>query len=501
MFDATRADLRVGVVGAGAMGQGIVQVALQGGMAVTLYDAKDGEAEAGCERIVGRLDRLEEKGNYGADDAAAMKANLTVAGGLSDLSDCQVVVEAVFEDIAVKHAVFLGVEEHVAEDCIIASNTSSLPIASIARVCKHPGRVAGMHFFNPVPLMRLVEIIRGPATEDWVAEALGTVGERMARTPVTVKDAPGFLVNMGGRAFSTEALHLVHEGVATPAQVDEVMKDCGHFRMGPFELMDLTGMDVNYPVSMIVFEQSMNDPRLRTVPLHKGLYDAGRFGRKTGIGHFRYDDKGGKIDPPSADHVTDASPAVSVHVAMDAPELADLLAGSGLSASDDGTSPIVAALIGEDCSTFAARTGVDHTRLIGIDTTADISKRVTIMTAPGADPAARDAVAALLAKNGRVVTAIKDSPGFIAQRMRAMIGNLGCEMAQTQLATPEDIDLAMRLGLNYPLGPLEIIDDLGVERSHRIMVAMQEVTGDPRYRPSPWLRRRAQLGLSGKTLA
>ncbi len=495
MFDPKQEDLVVGVVGAGAMGQGIVQVALQGGMRVVLFDARDGGAEAGLKAVFGRLERSVEKGRITQEAYDGMRSSASVADGWSSFSDAHVIVEAVFEDLEVKHSVFKNLEAVVSPDCILTSNTSSLPIASIARVLDRPERVAGLHFFNPVPLMRLVEVIKGAATSDEVMDALMVVGERMGRTPVKVKDAPGFLVNLGGRAFTTEGLHLVHEGVATPAQVDAVMKDCGHFRMGPFELMDLTGIDVNYPVSLIVHEQYNYDPRLRTAPLHKALFDAGWFGRKTRQGHYRYDDKGTMIDPPSPDHVTDAAPAKAVYVAADADVFGEVLAGASRLASDDGESPIVAALFGEDASAFAARTGLDYRRIVAVDTTGDVSKRLTVMTAPGADPAARDAVAALFVANGKAVTAIKDSPGFICQRMRSMIGNLGCEMAQIGIADPASIDLAMRLGLNYRMGPIETVDDMGTELTHRIMQAMYEASGDSRYRPSQWLRRRAQLGL------
>lgn len=497
MIDAKGKDLIVGVVGCGAMGQGIIQVALQGGLSVVAYDAKEGGAAAGTAKVVERIDRLVEKERISTTDADGMKGALTVASTIDDLAPCGVVVEAIFEDIDVKRELFTALEAVVAEDAILASNTSSLPIGSIARVCRHPGRVAGLHFFNPVPLMRLVEVIQGPATDDAVVDALVVIGDRFGRTPVVVKDSPGFLVNLGGRAFTTEGLHLVHEAVATPAQVDAVMRDCGHFRMGPFQLMDLTGIDVNYPVSMIVFEQFLNDARLRTTPLHRALFDAGRFGRKTGQGHYRYDDKGQTIDPPSADYATDASPATTVHVATgDDAAFDELLRRIGLSArADDGSVPIVAALYGEDASGFCARTGVDPKRLVAVDTTGDTSKRVTLMTAPGADPAARDAVAAAVAAAGIAPTVIQDSPGFILQRMRAMIANLGCEMAQIDLATPADIDTAMKLGLNYPLGPLEIAEEVGVARTHAIMLAIHDATQDPRYRPSLWLRRRALLGL------
>ncbi|MEQ8815925.1 MAG: 3-hydroxyacyl-CoA dehydrogenase [Thalassobaculum sp.] len=497
MIDPNASDLVVGVVGCGAMGQGIIQVALQGGLRVVAYDAREGGAAAGRDAVLARLDRLVEKGTLEAAAAAGMRAALTVAGDIADLAPAGLVVEAVFEDIEVKRELFGKLEAVLAPDAIIASNTSSLPIGSLARGCAHPGRVAGLHFFNPVPLMRLVEVIQGPATDPAVIDALVTIGSRFGRTPVVVKDSPGFLVNMGGRAFTTEGLAIQHEGVATPAQVDAVMRDCGHFRMGPFQLMDLTGIDVNYPVSMIVFEQFLNDPRLRTTPQHRALYDAGRFGRKTGQGHYRYDDKGVMVDPPSADHASDAAPATAVHVATpDDRDLLEMLDRVGLAVrGDDGQVPIVAALYGEDATGFCARTVTDPTRLVAIDTTGDTSRRVTLMTAPGAGPAARDAVAAAFAKAGVAPTVIADSPGFVLQRMRAMIANLGCEMAQIGLATPADIDTAMKLGLNYPLGPLEIAEEMGVTHTHAIVSAIHEATRDPRYRPSLWLRRRALLGL------
>ena len=498
MIDASAEDLVVGVVGCGAMGQGIIQVALQGGLAVVAHDARDGGAAAGAEKVVERLDRSVEKGRLEADAAEAMKRRLTVAGGVQDLAPCEIVVEAVFEDLDVKRALFADIEAVVAEDAIIASNTSSLPIGSIAKPCRNPSRIAGLHFFNPVPLMRLVEVIRGPATDPAVVDALVTIGERFGRTPVVVKDSPGFLVNHGGRAFTTEGLHLQNEGVATPAQVDAVMRDCGHFRMGPFELMDLTGIDVNFPVSMIVFEQFMNDPRLRTTTGHRALFEAGRFGRKSGEGHYRYDATGQAADPPSPDHRTDTDPAQVVAVATGGDgDLDELLDRAGLSArSDDGTMPIVAALYGEDASGFCERTGADHRRLVAIDTTGDTSKRVTLMTAPGADPACRNAVAAAFAAAGVAPTVIQDSPGFILQRMRTMVANLGCEMAQIGLASPADIDTAMKLGLNYPMGPLELTEHMGVARTYETLSAIHEATADPRYRPSLWLRRRALLGLA-----
>jgi 3-hydroxybutyryl-CoA dehydrogenase len=497
MFDARTPELTIGIVGAGAMGQGIIQVSLTGGMNVIVYDARDGGAQDGIDAVKGRLDRLVEKGRLDEIDVTEMMTKVSAADSLAGLAGCDVVIEAVFEDLELKRSIFSELEAHVDDDCILASNTSSILISSIARACTRRERVAGLHFFNPVPLMKLVEVIRGAETSTEVADGLAALGERMGRTPVIVKDSPGFLVNHGGRAFTTEGNRLLHERVATPAQIDAIMRDCCGFRMGPCELMDLTGVDVNYPVSQIVYDGYSQDPRLRTFFPHKALFEAGRFGRKTGAGHYEYDTDGKAVDDGSADHKTDAEPCSRAIVRQrheGIEEFAEAVA-CPVSETDDGESPILISLLGEDCSTYAARTGVDFKRVVAVDLYCRTEERVTLMTPPGADEAILKGVSARIAAAGRKVTAIADSPGFVSQRLRAMVANLGCEMAQIGVAEPDQIDLAMKLGLNYPMGPLEMAEDFGLENMLTALHRMQEVTGDDRYRPSLWLRRRAQLGL------
>lgn len=490
-------DYCVGVVGLGAMGQGIAQVSAMGGMRTLLFDAKPGAAEAGRAQIAQRLQRLVEKGRLAAEACTAALELLQPVGALEELAPADAVIEAVVEDLEVKKAVFAALEDCLGEEAIIASNTSSIPIAAIARHCRRPGRVGGMHFFNPVPLMKLVEVVRGPDTDPATCAHMAEIGTRMTRTPVQVKDAPGFLVNMGGRAYTTEGLRLQHEGVAGPAAIDAILRDCCGFRMGPFELMDLTGIDVNYPASVFIYEGYVNDPRIATAPQHRALYEAGRFGRKTRRGHFDYDEAGNRIDQASADHAP-AGPAARTAVLAEPDErLAAFAAALGLAIleRDDGESPILAYPLGEDATAVALRCGADHRRLVALDLSARTDRRITLMTAPGADPAAADGVAAAAVASGRKATLIKDSPGFVAQRMRAAIANLGCYMAQIDLARPEEIDLAMKLGLNYPLGPLEIAEDLGLSATLTILQTLQAITGEDRYRPSLWLRRRALLGL------
>jgi len=495
MKSVSAADYTVAVVGAGAMGQGIAQVSVQGGMKTMLFDAKPGGAEAGAKLILQRLDRLVEKGRMSEADAAAAKGNLQVIGSFAEMAPCDAVIEAVFEDYETKTKVFKEVEAVVSGDCIIASNTSSIPISSIATACKKRDRVAGFHFFNPVPLMKLVEVIRASETSDETTAALNEIGKRMTRVPVTVSDMPGFLVNMGGRAYTTEGLRIAHESIATPAQIDAVMRDCRHFRMGPFELMDLTGIDVNFPASGIIYNGYMQDPRIKTAPNHEAKYNSGNWGRKSGAGWYRYQD-GKMAGAPSPDHETSAAPAGHVSLAEPDDRLAAFCKEIGLEiSSDDGKCPILAAPVGDDATHTSLRTDADYKRLVCIDLSCDTSKRVTIMTAPAANAASRDAVAASIIAAGRKVTAIGDSPGFIAQRMSAMIANLGCYMAEVSLATPADIDLAMKLGLNYPHGPLELVEDLGRTTCLKILERLHAITGEDRYRPTMWLKRRAALGL------
>jgi 3-hydroxybutyryl-CoA dehydrogenase len=500
-LDINRPDLTVGVVGTGAMGRGIAQVTAQGGVKAVMYDAAAGGAAKAKGAILEILKGLVAKGRLTDVDLAKTDANLIVAENLTDLKGCHVVVEAVFEDLEVKRKLFAELEAVVSPETILASNTSSIRIASIARSLKHRERVCGMHYFNPVPLMKLVEVIRAAETAQWVVAAMTALGQRQTRVPVVVGDTPGFLVNLGGTAIGTEGLRIYQEGRASVSQIDAVMRDTCGFRMGPFELMDLTGIDVNFPARKIIYEGFFHDRRMTPSPYHESLYAAGKLGRKTGSGWYAYDDKGGKVDP-GADYVTQAAPASSV-VIMDThnKKLTSLIAtdGAKMLGADDGKSPILVAPVGMDCTTTAIELELDPKRTIAVDLTGDTGRRLTVMTAPGVDRAVLDQAVALLAKSGTRVTVIKDSPGFIAQRMCAMIANLGCEMAMIGIASAQDVDTAMTLGLNYPRGPLALADWLGVKDCHEILVQLQAITGDDRYRPSQWLRRRAMLGMSATT--
>jgi 3-hydroxybutyryl-CoA dehydrogenase len=413
-----------------------------------------------------------------------------------------VVIEVIVENLEAKQKLFAELEAVVAPDCILATNTSSLSVTTIASKLKTPQRFAGFHFFNPVPLMKLVEVIDGLQTEDWVGEALMAVGRRMTREPVRLKDAPGFLVNQVGRGFTLEAAHLAYEGIAGFADVDRVMRDVGGFRMGPFELMELTGLDVTQPASELVYRQFFEEPRYRPNLIMRSRFDAGVLGRKTKRGFYDYDGEMKPIIPPEppAPAARPASVWVSPVDARGHAALAGLLGTLGVrretTARPSPGALILVTPIGEDATTCAVAQGLDPRRTVAVDTLFPMVKRRTIMGTPVTDPAVREAAHGLLAADGVPVTVCRDSPGFIAQRIIAMIVNIGCSIAQSRTARPDDIDKAVMLGLNYPNGPFRFGDVLGPGRVGQVLSSMYAIYGDPRYRPNIWLSRRAKLGVS-----
>src|SRR5215213_7998604 len=309
-FDVNRPDLTIGVIGTGAMGRGIVQVAAAGGMNVLITDAKPGAAREAREFVAKMLARAAEKGSMTAEDAQVASNRIKIVEALADLKQCHVVVEAIVENLDAKRALFAELEDIVGAECILATNTSSLSVTTIAARLKTPQRFRGFHFFNPVPLMKLVEVIDGLHTADWVSQALMAIGRRMTREPVRLTDAPGFLVNQVGRGFTLEAAHLVHEGIASFADVDRVMREAAGFRMGPFELMELTGLDVTQPASELIYNQFFHEPRYRPNLIMRARYEAGVLGRKTKKGFYDYDAEMKPVVAPEAAAPRDLPPSV-----------------------------------------------------------------------------------------------------------------------------------------------------------------------------------------------
>ncbi len=495
----------IGIVGAGAMGRGIAQIAAQAGFDVLLFDLNADAVAAARTNLSETWDKLAAKGKITAEAAAQSLARVQPCTDLQAMSKADVVIEAVVERLEVKCDLFRQLEGIVPADCILASNTSSLSITAIAQACEHPARVAGFHFFNPVPLMKVVEIIDGLRSDPRTGDALMALARDMGHTPVRARDMPGFIVNHAGRGMNIEGLKAALESVAPFYQIDAIMRDQGGFRMGPFELLDLTGLDVSHAVMESIYRQFYDEPRFRPSPI-TAVRSAGKLlGRKTGQGFYAYPD--GQKQVPAEPAVPALSAGLKVWLApyhsVGHKRAAALLKSLGVNVIAAEAPPADALIIvtpyGEDTATVVSSHQLDGERTVALDTFFGLEqgKRRVLMCSVATLPKWRDAAHALFASDNTPVSVIDDSAGFIGQRIVAAIVNVASDIAQQAIASPTDIDLAVSLGLGYPKGgPLSMGDGLGAAHLLEILRSMYRVTGDMRYRPSPWLQRRVQLGLS-----
>jgi 3-hydroxybutyryl-CoA dehydrogenase len=482
------------------MGRGIAQVCAAAGCDVQLFDmAADAVARA-REAVREDLALGVAKGRLAQEDADATLARIRPASELSRLNGCDLVVEAIVEQVEPKQQLFRSLEAIVSPDCILATNTSSLSVTAIAAACAQPQRVAGWHFFNPVPRMRLVEVVQPPRTATSVVESLVALSTRVGHRAVVTSDSPGFVVNHAGRAFVTEGLKLLAERVAEHPVLDAILRNCAGFRMGPFELLDLTGLDVSVPVMESIHAQYYGDDRYRPVALARTRMVAGLLGRKSKEGFYRYEGRSAQEQaaPPAA-----AADATEVRVWWPTEgdgalpeEVAALLASARRCPEPRLADVILLAPLGRDLSATLADMAVDATRTLAIDPVFSCRTGVTLMTSPATGALAVRAAQQLFATAGISSFVVADSPGYVAPRVVACIVNLACEMAQQGIASPADLDAAVRLGLGYPCGPFEWGDRIGAKRILQILRGLHDTFGDQRYRASPWLVRRAGLSLS-----
>ncbi|MEC3995703.1 3-hydroxyacyl-CoA dehydrogenase [Actinacidiphila sp. DG2A-62] len=526
----------VAVVGAGTMGQGIAQVALLAGHRVLLHDAAPGRAVAAVDGVGGRLDRLVAKGRLTPDGHKAALARLGAAREPAELAGAGLVVEAVVEDLAVKQRLFADLEETVAADCLLATNTSSLSVTAVAGSLRRPGRLVGMHFFNPAPLMPLVEVVAGAASDPAAVATAHATAAAWGKTPVRCTDTPGFVVNRVARPFYAEALRVYEERAADPATVDALLTGSGGFAMGPFALMDLIGQDVNEAVTRSVWEAFFRDPKFTPSLAQRRLVESGRLGRKTGRGWFPYEGGAGGSggtggEPVPEPHTAEpALPPRFVAVRGDlgpARALAALAEEAGVEVRRDEARGD--AVRGDEVRGDVARNGEDagagpwrgrepgalvlpsgtplrladagphRAPVVSFDLALDYrtADRIGIAPSPGVHAAAVEEATGLFQAMGKEVSVIRDVPGMVVARTVAMLVDLAVDAVAREVASPEDIDTAMRLGVNYPLGPLAWGEALSAPYVCALLENLHAWYPTGRYAPCPELRRRAYARTGG----
>jgi 3-hydroxybutyryl-CoA dehydrogenase len=495
----------IAIVGTGAMGRGIAQIAAQAGSQVYLFDANPGAAETARSALQEQWSKLVAKGRIDEAQAQALTARLHPVKDVVELAHCDLAIEAIVERLDAKQGLFSQLEGVLRSDAVLATNTSSLSVTSIGAGLKHPERLAGFHFFNPVPLMKVVEVIAGLKTSPAVCAALATYARQMGHTPVQAQDTPGFIVNHAGRGYGTEALRIVGEGVADFATIDRILRDQVGFKLGPFELMDLTALDVSHPVMESIYRQYYDEPRYRPSVITAQRLAGGVVGKKVGEGFYTYVDGAAQVPAEAPAPVVHEMPPVwlSPRAARRA-ELLQLLKDLGATV-ETGASPsphalTIVAPLGFDVTTVAVVERLDPARTVGIDMLIDdaATKRRVLATNPATRVDMRNAAHALFARDGKPVSVVRDSGGFVTQRVVATIVNIASDICQQGICSPADLETAVTLGLGYPLGPLAMGDRWGPTNILEVLFNMQTVYGDTRYRPSPWLRRRGAIGLSLK---
>lgn len=497
MTQALSPQTPVAVIGTGAMGAGIAQVAASAGHTVWLLDTRAGAAAQAIDGICAQFEKMAAKGKMSPQAAQAAGARLRAAEQLADLADAGLVVEAIVENLAVKQQLFKDLEAVVADGCILASNTSSISITAIGAALKNPQRLAGLHFFNPAPLMALVEVVSGLATDQAVADTLFATAAAWGKTPVLAKSTPGFIVNRVARPYYAEALRVLTEGGADCATLDACCREAGGFRMGPFELMDMIGHDVNFAVTNSVWRAFFNDPRFLPSLLQQDLVDAGFLGKKSGRGFYNY--QAGADKPLPATEPIQAAPTdiVVYGQSVAAQALVKRLQAKNTpctqaAAQGDMLATAGGATLRVTDGRTATRCAFDNQtpNTVLIDLALDYAKatRLAVSVAAQCDPVAANAAKGLLQAAGFAVSQLQDIPGLIVMRTVAMLANEAADAVYQGVCDVSAVDTAMCLGVNYPCGPLAWANTIGLGPVSTVLANLAHTYGEDRYRTSPLIQ-------------
>jgi 3-hydroxybutyryl-CoA dehydrogenase len=503
-------DAPIGVVGAGTMGAGIAQVAAVGGLDVKIYDLAEGASDAARGRIANFLERSVARGKTTDAQAGAAISRIDAVSSIQELGDCFLIIEAVAEKLEIKQDLFAKLAAVTAPGTVFATNTSSLPVTAIAAGVPQPERVVGMHFFNPVPLMRLVEVISGMNSSPEALATARAVGAAMGRESIDASDGPGFLVNRVSRPFLLEAQQLLGEAVADAPTIDRVMRLGGGFRMGPFELSDLVGVDVGYDIAKSFYALSHGEPRWRPSGIPAQMIAAGRLGRKSGHGYYEYPEGGAhRADDPGPQMIETASGAVDVigetPLARELRRLAEA-AGYEVAAPAEirRTMTIDARLVtaGRDIdlargpvavlcagnSLAAAARGRDFAGFHCLPPLGE-ARAVEIVRGSGTTEETITVTRHFFHAIGKHVIEVGDGPGLVLGRIVCQLINEASFALQEGVGSAEDIDKGVQLGLNYPRGLMAWRDAIGNAQVVSTLDALQREVGGDRYRAAPILRR------------